>query len=89
MTTAIVVKMSRLARIKIGLTSMVMNIVGLATAVVIAVIAFTGGLAIMFGNEKIINLYDSVINGITFTINDKFEAIIEKIIEEEIGDIEE
>ena len=89
MTTAIVVKMSRLARIKIGLTSMVMNIVGLATAVVIAVIAFTGGLAIMFGNEKIINLYDSVINGITFTINDKFEAIIEKIIEDEIGDIEE
>ena len=76
-------EMSRLGRIKIGLATIVTAIIGLMLAFVTTIVTLTGGVAIVFGSYKVIDLCDKIINKLLEISSNMFEAVMVKIIESE------
>ena len=76
-------EISRLGRIKIGLVTIVMTVVGLIMTFVTAIISLIGGVAIIFGSYKLVDLCEDVMTKIVVAINNKSGEAIVKILENE------
>ena len=76
-------EVSRLGRIKIGLATIGMSIIGLIMAFVTAITSLIGGIAVIFGGYKLVGLSDKIINNVLETISYNAEKIFDKIMEDE------
>lgn len=76
--------MSKLENIKIGLAVIVVGIIGLIIAFMTVVIVIISGIGQIFGMNKLVDLCDKIINKVSETtrkVNNKFDEIVDKIIE--------